>query len=92
MNEEIKDLISKINSMKLDLKQMDYRLSSDTQVSYFEIEKINEYIKFLHEDNQSIKKENILLKEAIVSIANHVDFKSESIKKLTNEIIDNNFK
>lgn len=92
MNEEIKDLISKINIMKLDLKQMDYRLSSDTQVSYFEIEKINEYIKFLHEDNQSIKKENILLKEAIVSIAKHVDFKSESIKKLTNEIIDNNFK
>ncbi|QDJ97805.1 hypothetical protein PALS2_180 [Staphylococcus phage PALS_2] len=92
MDKEIEDLAGKINNLEIDLKGINYRLSNDKQVIDFEINKINEYIKFLHEENQSIKKENMLLKEAIVSISKHTEFKNDYINKLSKEIVKENFK
>lgn len=92
MDKEIEDLAGGINNLEIDLKDMNHRLSNDRSIIIFEIEKLNKAINDLYVYNENLKKENKLLKEAIVSISKHTDFKNDYINKLSNEIVKENFK
>ncbi|QQM14628.1 hypothetical protein CPT_MarsHill_094 [Staphylococcus phage MarsHill] len=92
MNEEIEDLAGGINNLEVDLKDMTHRLSNDRSIINFEIEKLNKAVNDLYAYNENLKKENELLKEAIVSISKHTGFKNDYINKLSKEIVKENFK
>ncbi|UAJ16933.1 hypothetical protein UFVDC4_00005 [Staphylococcus phage vB_SauM-UFV_DC4] len=92
MDKEIEDLAGGINNLEIDLKDMNHRLSNDRSIIIFEIEKLNKAVNDLYVYNENLKKENKLLKEAIVSISKHTEFKNDYINKLSNEIVKENFK
>ncbi|WPH64078.1 hypothetical protein [Staphylococcus phage vB_StaM_PB50] len=82
MDEEIKE----------QLKTIEFKSIANSGHFNFEIEKLNKAVSTLYEYNENIKKENKLLKEAIVSISKHTGFKNDYINKLSNEIVKENFK
>ncbi|WRM43536.1 hypothetical protein [Staphylococcus phage LY01] len=78
--------------IKEKLKTIEFRSIANLDRLNFEIEKLNKAVNNLYAYNENLKKENKLLKEAIVSISKHTEFKNDYINKLSNEIVKENFK
>lgn len=80
------------DEIKNQLKTIEFRSIANSDRINFEIETLNKAVNDLYAYNENLKKENKLLKEAIVSISKHTGFKNDYINKLSNEIVKENFK